>query len=228
MEQLYKLENLKYEYLWNGKAVSVLNGISLTIPKKTFSCFVGPSGTGKTTLLNLLGLVDKPSSGSLLLDSLDISNISESVGEKIRLEKIGFIFQSFYLIPTLSVLENTTYFLPQLGKSKKESQELGEEILHRLGLADHLAKMPSELSGGQRQRVAIARAIVKKPMVVLADEPTANLDSHTAEKIISTFKELQQEQGTSFIFSTHDPNLVQYSDRVYTMKDGLVTSESGT
>ncbi|WP_374031120.1 ABC transporter ATP-binding protein [Bdellovibrio bacteriovorus] len=182
MSALYRLKGLEYSYLWNGKQVPVLKGIDLELEKGCFTCIVGPSGTGKTTLLNLLGLIDTPSNGHLEFAGEDVTHLPESEKENVRLHKVGFIFQSFYLIPTLTVLENTSYFLPSLGYNHANAQKVAMETLDLLGLADHAKKKPLELSGGQRQRVAIARAIAKKPAVVLADEPTANLDSVTAEK----------------------------------------------
>lgn len=222
---LYQARGLEYAYQWNNQSVPVLRGIDLDLERGCFCCFVGPSGTGKTTLLNLLGLIDLPTKGRLEFCGEDVTRSDESKREKIRLKNVGFVFQSFFLIPTLSVLENTTYFLPLLGMSESEARKTATEVLDLLGLSDHLAKKPLELSGGQRQRVAIARAIAKKPAVVLADEPTANLDSETADKTIQAFKELQTSAGTSFIFSTHDPHLVSYAHTVHPMKDGVVLTE---
>lgn len=219
---LYRLKALEYSYLWNKQQVPVLKGIDLELEKGCFTCIVGPSGTGKTTLLNLLGLIDTPSSGHIEFAGEDVTHLSENEKEEVRLHKVGFIFQSFYLIPTLTVLENTSYFLPSLGYSQTEAHKTAMETLSLLGLADHAKKKPLELSGGQRQRVAIARAIAKKPAVVLADEPTANLDSKTAEMTINAFKELQKSENTSFIFSTHDSHLVSFAKSVYRMKDGHI------
>lgn len=217
---LYRARGLEYSYAWNGKQVPVLRGIDLELETGCFCCFVGPSGTGKTTLLNLLGLIDAPTKGELIFQGEDVSRTGESVKEDLRLHRVGFVFQSFYLIPTLTVLENTSYFLPALGLTTAQSKQTAEEVLDLLGLKDHLHKKPLELSGGQRQRVAIARAIAKKPAVVLADEPTANLDSETAERTIKAFQELQRAEKTSFIFSTHDAHLVSYARSVHHMKDG--------
>lgn len=225
MNLLYRSKSLEYSYLWNNQQVPVLRGIDLELPKGCFCCFVGPSGTGKTTLLNLLGLIDAPTKGQLEFCGEDVTRAPESQREDLRLHKVGFVFQSFYLIPTLTVLENTAYFLPSLGKSETEANRIASEVLDLLGLADHRSKKPLELSGGQRQRVAIARAIAKRPAVVLADEPTANLDSETAERTIKAFQELQRAENTSFIFSTHDPHLVSYAQTVHPMKDGLLTKE---
>lgn len=222
MSELYRLKGLEYSYLWNNQQVPVLKGIDLELETGCFTCIVGPSGTGKTTLLNLLGLIDTPTKGRIEFAGEDVTDLKETDKEQLRLHKVGFIFQAFYLIPTLTVLENTAYFLPSLGYSPSAAQKTAMETLDILGLADHAKKKPLELSGGQRQRVAIARAISKKPTVVLADEPTANLDSVTAEKTINAFKELQKAENTSFIFSTHDSHLVSFAKSVYRMKDGLI------
>lgn len=225
MSPLYRLKGLEYSYQWNKQEVPVLKGIDLELDAGCFACIVGPSGTGKTTLLNLLGLIDSPSRGRLEFTGEDVTDAEEKHKEDLRLHKVGFIFQSFYLIPTLTVIENTSYFLPSLGYSSIEARNTALATLDLLGLADHAYKKPLELSGGQRQRVAIARAIAKKPTVVLADEPTANLDSVTAEKTINAFKELQKSANTSFIFSTHDSHLVSFAKSVYRMKDGQIEKE---
>lgn len=222
MSSLYRLKNLEYSYLWNHQQVPVLKGIDLELETGCFTCIVGPSGTGKTTLLNLLGLIDSPSKGRIEFAGQDVTDLKENQKEDLRLHKVGFVFQSFYLIPTLTVLENTAYFLPSLGYSSGAAKKTALETLDLLGLADHAHKKPLELSGGQRQRVAIARAIAKRPAVVLADEPTANLDSVTAEKTINAFKDLQKSANTSFIFSTHDGHLVSFAKSVFHMKDGLI------
>ncbi len=223
MSSLYRLKAVEYSYVWNKAPVAVLKGIDLKLDAGCFTCIVGPSGTGKTTLLNLLGLIDSANQGQIEFAGQDVTHLPESEREDIRLHKVGFIFQSFYLIPTLSVLENTAYFLPSLGMTPAQSEKTALETLDLLGLADHARKKPLELSGGQRQRVAIARALAKKPAVILADEPTANLDSETAGRIIDAFKELQRSANTSFIFSTHDAHLVSYAQTVYQMKDGRIS-----
>ncbi|MBK9324539.1 MAG: ABC transporter ATP-binding protein [Bdellovibrionaceae bacterium] len=222
---LYEAKDLQYSYSWNQKKVPVLNHLNFSIKKESFCCFVGPSGTGKTTLLNILGLIENPTNGKLLFCGQDVFQNSERQKEKLRLEKVGFIFQSFYLIPTLTVLENTIYFLPSLGYSNQEAERAGKEVLDLMGLSEHLSKKPLELSGGQRQRVAIARAFAKKPLVILADEPTANLDSDTSEKIIRAFKDLQRNEKTSFIFSTHDQHLMSYAREIFHLKDGAITKK---
>lgn len=225
MTALYQVENLRYSYSW-GKSLhqEVLKGVSLEIPQNCFSCLVGPSGTGKTTLLNLLGLLDRPAAGNLRLFGEDMTSAPVRTLERTRLKDLGFIFQSFHLIPTLTVLENTTYFLPMLGIPAAEARERGVRVLEQVGLAPFAGKRPLELSGGQRQRVSIARALAKKPRVILADEPTANLDRATASEIIGLFRELHSRGEASFVFSTHDTNLVRSSDRVYRLRDGRIES----
>lgn len=218
---LFEVDRVEYGYKWGHQDVSVLKGVTLEIPEKSFVCLVGPSGSGKTTLLNLLGLLDRPHQGRIRFANRDVATLDEHALGQLRLADLGFVFQAFYLIPTLSVLENTTYFLSPLGVPHREANERGEEVLKSLGLIDHRHKRPAELSGGQRQRVAIARALAKRPKVILADEPTANLDRGTAESIISVFKELQKT-GVSFVFSTHDNHLVSYAESVFTLKNGLI------
>lgn len=226
MDFLYRAKDVHYSYQWNQQTVPVLRNINLEINIGAFCCFVGPSGTGKTTLLNLLGLIDQPNKGQLCLMGEDVTRLAEKDQERLRLEKIGYIFQTFHLIPTLTVLENTTYFLPLLGYNKTTMNKAAMQVLDILGIAEQANKKPLELSGGQRQRVAIARALVKKPAVILADEPTANLDSETATKTILAFQELQRTEKTSFIFSTHDAHLVSYASKVFPMKDGQILAEA--
>lgn len=222
MSLLYKLERIEYSYEWNKQQISVLKGIYLEIPKGSFTCLVGPSGVGKTTLLNLMGVIENPTKGQIVFCDELVEKMSEKEKEFLRLKNIGFVFQSFYLLPTLTVLENAAYFLPSLGMTGEKAKKWATEILDLLGLAEHKNKRPLELSGGQRQRVAIARAMAKRPKVIIADEPTANLDSTTADKIILAFQELQRTENTSFIFATHDSHLVSYAKRVLKMNDGLI------
>ncbi len=198
----------------------VLRGVDLTIAHGAMVCLVGPSGSGKTTLLNVMGLLEKPKAGSLIFCGHEVAELSESRLEQLRLRDLGFVFQSFFLIPTLSVLENTTYFLPALGLNAKAANERGEEVLKQVGLIEFKNKLPRELSGGQRQRVAIARALAKKPRVILADEPTANLDQETADTIVEVFQELRRSQNVSFVFSTHDSHLVSYAQEVHLLNRG--------
>ncbi|MBK7891265.1 MAG: ABC transporter ATP-binding protein [Bdellovibrionales bacterium] len=212
----------RYETRESEAAPAVLRGVSLTVQAGEMVCLMGPSGSGKTTLLNLMGLLEKPQVGDIRFIGQSVKGLSESALETHRLRDLGFIFQAFFLIPTLSVLDNTTYFLGPLGMGAREAKERATEVLEKVGLQDHLSKYPRELSGGQRQRVAVARAVAKKPKVILADEPTANLDRATAEKIVSVFQELRDNEGTSFVFSTHDQDLLGYAQSVYRLQDGKV------
>ncbi len=227
MATLYSVNQIQYGYTWGKQSVEVLRGVSFDIPNNAFACIVGPSGSGKTTMLNLMGFLDRPQAGQLTFSGVETQTFSESKYEKIRLTDLGFIFQSFHLIPTLTVSENTGHFLPLLGVKGKQAQQRVEEILTIVGLIDHRDKMPDQLSGGQRQRVAIARALAKKPKVILADEPTANLDRETAESIIQAFKSLHESKKASFIFSTHDPHLVSYAHQIYQLEDGVIKNIKG-
>lgn len=227
-DALYQIRSLEHGYPWGNTHVQVLRGLDLQVPSRSFVCLVGPSGSGKTTLLNLMGFLDRPEKGEIEFFGRSTGSSSERDLGKIRLADVGFVFQAFYLLPTLTVLENTTYFLPLLGITGAKARERGEEVLARIGLKDHLHKRPGELSGGQRQRVAIARALAKHPKVILADEPTANLDRATSETIISVFRDLQKTESTSFVFATHDTHLVSYADHVFELRDGRVhTQEDG-
>lgn len=221
---LIEVQDVEYRYETREatSAPAVLRGVSLTVQAGEMACLMGPSGSGKTTLLNLMGLLEKPQVGDIRFLGQSVKGMSESALEVHRLRDLGFIFQAFFLIPTLSVLDNTTYFLGPLGMGARESKERATEVLEKVGLQDHLLKYPRELSGGQRQRVAVARAVAKKPKVILADEPTANLDRATAEKIVSVFQELRDKEGTSFVFSTHDQDLLGYAQSVYRLQDGKV------
>lgn len=220
MSSLYSIEKLNYFYNWNQQEVHILRNLDLKLDKSSFTCIVGPSGTGKTTLLNLMGLLDEHKGGTLTFLGTDISQLAEEEKEQVRLKDIGFVFQSYYLIPTLTVLENTTYFLDLLGYTQQQANQRAASVLELLGLKDHLTKYPAQLSGGQKQRVAIARALAKKPKVILADEPTANLDAQTAELTIKAFQDLQKNEETSFVFSTHDSHLMSYAAQIYKMQDG--------
>lgn len=221
-QKLYELKAVSYSYRWQNQKISVLKNVDLTLESGSFTCLVGPSGSGKTTLLNLLGFLDVPNNGDFFYRTHDRMEMSETALENIRLKEVGFVFQAFSLIPTLTALENTAYFLPQLGYSKKDAKERGELILEQVGLIDQRKKYPSELSGGQRQRVAIARALAKKPQIILADEPTANLDPKTAEELTQIFHQLQKQQGVTLIFSTHDVKLSQQADDILEIREGKV------
>ena len=216
MQSIFQVNQVSYRY---GANTPILENATIAFPYNSFNCLIGPSGIGKTTLLNLLGLLDSPQTGEIVLLDQKTSQMKEKHREHFRLHNIGFIFQSFYLIPTLTILENTMYFLPLLNVKLKEAKARACHVLELLKIEDQSHKFPSELSGGQKQRAAIARALVKNPKFVLADEPTANLDRKTSENIISVFQTMQKEYKTSFFFATHDNNLVSYADNVYTISD---------
>ncbi len=200
--------------------VQALRGVTLDIPAQRFTMIVGPSGSGKTTLLNLMGCIDVPSRGALEIAGQDVLALKDDQLADFRAEKVGFIFQSFSLIPVLSALENVEYPLLLVNTPAAARRAAALEMLDAMGLADQRDQRPNELSGGQKQRVAIARALVKRPQIVLADEPTANLDSETGASIIQLMRRMQSERRTTFIFSTHDPQLISHADETFTLRDG--------
>jgi putative ABC transport system ATP-binding protein len=203
--------------------VPALRGVSLDIGRGEFLSIAGPSGSGKTTLLNLIGCIDTPTSGRVIVDGKDTRDLSERELTALRLHRIGFIFQTFNLVQVLSVRQNVEFpLLLQGGLSRKEREARVGTLLEAVGLAGHARHRPSELSGGQRQRVAVARALVTGPALVLADEPTANLDSKTGETIIDLMKEMNARDGTTFIFSTHDPKVMAHATAILRIADGQV------
>ena len=203
--------------------VHALRGVSLDIHKGEFLSIAGPSGSGKTTLLNMVGCVDTPTSGQVLVDGKDTKELSERALTDLRLHRIGFIFQTFNLVQVLSVYQNVEFpLLLQGGLAKRERQARVNGLLEAVGLASHARHRPSELSGGQRQRVAVARALVTRPPLVLADEPTANLDSQTGENIIDLMKDMNARDGTTFVFSTHDPKVMAHATAIVRIADGRV------
>jgi putative ABC transport system ATP-binding protein len=203
--------------------VQALRGISLNFEAGEFTTIAGPSGCGKSTLLNLVGCMDVPTEGEVLVEGTSISTLSDKAMTKLRLDKLGFIFQSFNLIPVLTVFQNIEFPLLLQGKySPKERNSRIEQLIEEVGLKDQSQQRSNELSGGQRQRVAIARALVTSPRIVLADEPTANLDSATGERIIDLMKEINRTHRTTFIFSTHDPQVMKHAGRIVRLKDGKV------
>lgn len=205
--------------------VHALSNIDLQINKSEFTSIVGPSGSGKTTLLNILGGLDEPTSGNVLIKGEEIFQFSEKKLTDFRLHQIGFVFQSFNLIPVLSTLENVSFVLQMQGLPTKECLKRAKELLTQVGLSDQIHKKPAELSGGQQQRVAVARALASKPSFVLADEPTANLDTKSASDLLDIMFEMNQKQGTTFIFSTHDQRVVERAKRVITLVDGKIFSD---
>ena len=224
-EAIVTVQDVSKIYRLGKTDVPALRGVSLEIGRGEFLSIAGPSGSGKTTLLNLVGCVDTPTSGNVVVDGKDTRGLSERALTDLRLHFIGFIFQTFNLVPVLSVRQNVEFpLLLQGGLGRKEREARVGALLEAVGLADHARHRPSELSGGQRQRVAVARALVTRPALVLADEPTANLDSRTGENIIDLMKEMNARDGTTFIFSTHDPKVMAHATAIVRIADGQVAS----
>jgi putative ABC transport system ATP-binding protein len=220
-----RVENATKDYPLGRTTVPALRGVSLTVEKGEFIAVAGPSGSGKSTLLNLVGCLDHPSSGRVLIGDQDVATLGDDRLSDLRAEKIGFIFQTFNLIPVLSALENVEFPLlvrPRVKIQDLTPRERARRALAEVGLADFAHHRPDELSGGQRQRVAVARALVTDPVIVLADEPTANLDSATGETIVALMEEINRRDGTTFIFSTHDPRVMARAHRVLRLADGRI------
>jgi putative ABC transport system ATP-binding protein len=220
-----RVVELKKDYELGKTRVPALQGVTISIDTGEFVTIAGPSGSGKSTLLNLIGCLDYPTSGEVWIGDIRVSSLNEGRLNRIRLRTIGFIFQSFNLIPVLNVYENIE--LPLLihpDVSSAERKNRVEALIDAVGLSPQRKQKPAELSGGQRQRVAVARALVTKPAIVLADEPTANLDSRTGIEIIDLMHGINRSDSTSFIFSTHDPKIIQRADKVYYLQDGCLAS----
>ena len=216
-----KLANISKVYKMGDNEVVALNGVDLDIAEGEFVAIMGPSGSGKSTLMNILGCLDTPTTGSYLLDNEEVANLSEDVLAKIRNKKIGFVFQNFNLLSRISALENVALPLVYAGVSKTERINRAQELLKMVGLADRQHHMPNELSGGQRQRVAIARALVNNPKIIMADEPTGNLDTKSSVEIMAMFKELYK-QGKTIILVTHEPDIAENAKRIITVRDGKI------
>ncbi|MDR1106192.1 MAG: ABC transporter ATP-binding protein [Treponema sp.] len=224
---LIYLQDLYKSYPMGRISVDALKGINLTLDRGDFISIAGPSGSGKTTLMNILGLIDRPTGGKVLFGGRNTAGLGRRELTRMRRDLIGFVFQSFNLLPVLNVFENVELplVIAKKGGSKKERRERVEALLEEVGLADRKKHLPAELSGGQQQRVAIARALVTRPEIVIADEPTANLDSATGERILELMKKVNGEDGTTFIFSTHDPDIWEMADHVIFLRDGAVESD---
>jgi len=205
--------------------VHALAGVSVSVARGEFAALAGPSGSGKTTLLNLIGGLDKPTRGRIMLDNEEITNLTQSKLATMRLNKIGFVFQAYNIIPVLSARENVEYVMLMQGIPSKERTDRARTILDEVGLVNMHDRRPAELSGGQQQRVAVARAIVSHPSIVLADEPTANLDSKTGQGLLEMMSKMNDKLGVTFIFSTHDQMVMDYARRIVHLKDGLVMDE---
>lgn len=223
MMPIIQLSNVTKDYALGETLVTALRGVDFSVEKGEFLSIIGPSGSGKTTLLNIIGCIDTASTGSVMISGKEITKMNDRGRTDLRLYKIGFIFQTFNLIAVLDVLENIEFPLLLMNKlSKDEIRKRAQELADAVGLTQYTHHRPSELSGGQRQRVAIARALVTHPDIVLADEPTANLDSQTGATILELMQHLNETQKTTFIFSTHDPEVLQYARRIVKIKDGRI------
>lgn len=219
------LQGIHKTYISGDTSVHAVRGIDLTIEKGEFTAIAGPSGSGKSTLLNILGCLDRPDSGTLSIDGLDMTEIDEKGRSNYRRNNLGFVFQSFNLIPVLTAYENVAFSLNLLNVPKEEVRDRTMTILKEVGLEGMENRRPSRLSGGQQQRVAVARALVKNPAIILADEPTANLDSDTGRAILETMRSLNERHGTTFIFSTHDPMVMEASRRLVRLQDGEIVAD---
>jgi putative ABC transport system ATP-binding protein len=218
-----RLHEVTKHYELGRTQVPALQGVNLAVEKGEFLAVAGPSGSGKSTLLNLVGCLDQPSTGTVSIGEQDVSVLSDDALSDLRAHTLGFIFQTFNLIPVLTALENVEFpLLFRGGLKPREGRARAERALAEVGLRDFLRHRPDELSGGQRQRVAVARALVTDPLIVLADEPTANLDSATGEAIIALMLEINRRDGTTFIFSTHDPRVMAHAHRVVRLADGRI------
>ena len=222
---LIKLNSVSKIYDGSSVPVKALDGITLSIEAGEFTAVVGPSGSGKTTLLNMIGGLDVPTSGKIIVDDVDISTYKPDELVNFRLHHIGFVFQAYNLIPVFTAKENVEFIMLLQGLSKEEREKRAEDLLTSVGLGDRLNSIPSKLSGGQQQRVAVARALASKPSFVLADEPTANLDSVTADSLLDLMEELNHKHKMTFIFSTHDHRVIERAHRVITLRDGAVDSD---
>ncbi len=225
MSILLKLDNIEKYYTQGEIQVHALREVNLDVDEGEFAALVGPSGSGKTTLLNIIGGLDIASSGSIKLNGIDLSTITSHDLSQFRLFQIGFIFQAYNLVPVLSALENVELVMVLQGRDKKERTERAKHYLDIVGLADMMDRRPSALSGGQQQRVAVARALAAGPKLVLADEPTANLDSENATALLNIMFKLAKEEQTTFLFSTHDPRVMDVAHRIITLSDGMIESD---
>jgi putative ABC transport system ATP-binding protein len=224
---IIEIKQLKKDYALGKTTVHALRGIDLAVEQGNLISIIGPSGSGKTTLLNIIGCIDSASEGSVRIGNQEVTSLNDKQITDIRLHKIGFIFQTFNLIPVLNAIENVEFPLLLMKKhTKAEVRKKAEKLINEVGLADYAHHRPAELSGGQRQRVAIARALVTNPDIVLADEPTANLDSTTGAQILDLMREMNRIENTTFIFSTHDSNVLNYAREVVKIKDGLIVKEA--
>jgi len=224
--EVVKIENVTRIFKTGKIETQALRGVSLTIESGEFTALVGPSGSGKTTLLQMIGCLDQPTNGKVYINGKDVSRLNRNQRADMRRGTIGFIFQFFALIPTLSAYENVEMPLLLVGNHGTERRERVTQLLESVGLSDRAHHRPDQLSGGEQQRVAIARALATKPTLILADEPTANLDTTNGQQVMETMTRLNQETGVTFVFATHDPRVIKYARRVVTLRDGLIDANS--
>jgi len=224
-EMVIRVEKLVKTYQLGKVSIPALRGISLDVTKGEFLVVMGPSGSGKTTLLNLIGAIDKPTSGRVFIEDRDITTLGEGELTKLRRHKIGFIFQFYNLIPALTAVENVELPLLTAGVSRKQTSERASKLLEMVGLAERVNHFPDELSGGEQQRVAIARALANKPSVILADEPTGDLDTKASEEVVQILYDASKRENGTVIVVTHDPLIAEKADRMLEMRDGNVTGE---
>jgi len=224
MQEVISINDLKKTYVMGMEEVHALKSVTLTVKRNEYMALMGPSGSGKSTLMNLLGCLDTPTSGDYLLNGANVSVMSDSELAEIRNKEIGFVFQTFNLLPRLSTLDNVALPLVYAGMSKSERNDKAASVLESVGLGDRITHKPNELSGGQRQRVAIARALVNDPALILADEPTGNLDTKTSIEIMEIFEKIH-ESGNTIIVVTHEPDIAEHCHRIVRLRDGLVESD---
>ncbi|GCD78419.1 macrolide ABC transporter ATP-binding protein [Thermaurantimonas aggregans] len=224
-EAVIQLQQIKREFKMGGTIVQALRGIDLTVTCNEYTALMGPSGSGKSTLMNIIGCLDTPTSGTYILNGKDVSKMNDDELARIRNKEIGFVFQTFNLLPRTSALENVSQPLIYAGIKKSERLERAREVLVRVGLGDRLDHKPNQLSGGQRQRVAIARALVNNPSIILADEPTGNLDSKTSYDIMELFDEINR-QGNTIILVTHEEDIARRARRIVRLRDGMIEGDT--
>jgi len=224
--EVVKIENITRVYQIGKVETRALQGVSLSIENGEFTALVGPSGSGKTTLLQMIGCLDQPTSGKVFINNKDVTSLNRNQRADMRRGTIGFIFQFFALIPTLTAYENVEMPLLLNGHTAKERKERVMELLKAVDLVDRANNRPDQLSGGQQQRVAVARALAPNPKLILADEPTANLDTTNGQQVMEIMKKLNKETGVTFVFATHDPRVINYASRVVTLHDGLIEKDS--
>jgi putative ABC transport system ATP-binding protein len=224
---LFQARNLRKQYRLGAVVIEALRGLDLEVARGEFVVVAGPSGSGKTSLLNLLGCLDEPDGGQVLFGGVDLATLGPGEKTQLRRRQLGFVFQSFNLLPVLSAFENVEYPLWIDGIPRADRKRRAEEALAAVGLGDRLRHRPDQLSGGERQRVSLARALVHEPLAILADEPTANLDSRTAAEVVDLLARMNVERGTTFVFATHDPAIVERAPRTIRLVDGRVAEDVG-